>query len=81
MQHDISRLQTKLDQIDASISLLAGIGFGGILGGIIHKPGWTTIAEFALVELSLETILDSVNATAQHCEHLIQAADKISDAR
>lgn len=72
MIHDIDRLKGKIDRLDQS---LAGLKFlGGVLGGVIHRPGWTTVAEFALVEAALDALQRQVEAASDHYHRLIEAA-------
>jgi hypothetical protein len=72
MGHDIDRLKAKIDRLDQS---LAGVKFlGAVLGNVIHRPGWTTVAEFALVETALDTLQRQVEAAADHYHRLVEAA-------
>jgi hypothetical protein len=75
MAHDINRLKDRIDRIDQTISDLGELK--GQLSGIIHKPGWTTVAEFALVEAGLTSIHTHVEATANHYKQLIEAAQRV----
>lgn len=72
MTHDINRLQDKIDHLDHSLSSLASQS--GLLDRIIHKPGWTTIAEFALVEASLDAVQRQVETVSDHYKRLVEAA-------
>jgi hypothetical protein len=78
MPHDINRLKEKTDRLDRSVSSLGG--FAGALSGIIHKPGWTSVAEFALVEASLDALYRHVETAADHYRQLIAAADKVGNS-
>jgi hypothetical protein len=78
MGHDLAQLEAQSKEIDEQISLLAASGFGRRLGGIIHRPGWTTVAEFALVEMSLEGLLDSLKNVRRQADRLLEASEKVS---
>jgi hypothetical protein len=78
MEHDIKRLDHKINRLNESISGLARLPPG--FGGIIHKPGWTTIAEFALVEAGLDSLQTQVDATSEHLKRLMDAAGRVGSA-
>jgi hypothetical protein len=44
---------------------------------IIHRPGWTTPAEFALVTLNLDTMTSMARAMLQIKGDLIKAAGQV----
>jgi hypothetical protein len=48
MNHDLNSLKSRIDRIDARLSDVSSQK--DELVRIIHKPGWTTVAEFALVK-------------------------------
>lgn len=72
MMHDIDALKRKIDSLDRSLLSLESLV--GVLGGIIHKPGWTTVAEFALVDASIDAMQRHVEAVADHYKRLVTAA-------
>ncbi|MGH7100458.1 MAG: hypothetical protein ACREE4_22815 [Stellaceae bacterium] len=75
MTHDIDRLKEKIDRLDRS---LAGFGaLSGMLGCIIRKPGWTTIAELALVETGLDALQRQAETAWEHYRRLVEAAELI----
>jgi hypothetical protein len=75
MKHEIQRLDQKINRLNESISDLAHLPPG--FGGIVHKPGWTTIAEFALVEASLDSLQRQIEAASEHLKRLIDAAGRV----
>jgi hypothetical protein len=75
MEHDIKRLEQKISRLNESISQLAQLPPG--FGVVIHKPGWTSIAEFALVEAGLDSIQTQVEAASKHLNQLIDAAGRV----
>jgi hypothetical protein len=44
---------------------------------IVHRPGWTTLAEFALVNLNLETLTATTRILVQVKGDLIKAAGQV----
>ena len=78
MEHDFNRLTESIDRIEQSASV-----FGELketLREISDRPGWTTPAEFALVEASLESIQQQIETAAQHDKQLIEAAGKVGES-
>jgi hypothetical protein len=77
MTHDLNRLKDKIDRINERLS-----GFRSLkedLSSIIHKPGWTTVAEFALVEAHLVSLDKQIETTTSHYKELIQAAQRVGE--
>ncbi len=74
MPHDISRLQNKIERLHKSMSSFED---SATLLKIIRRPGWTTPAEFLLVEASLESIQRQVEAAAEQYKRLVDAAGHI----
>jgi hypothetical protein len=64
-KHDVAKLEAKIKELAGALGGLSPAtataqGGGGDLLAlipIIHKPGWTTIAEFQLVEGVLDAML------------------------
>jgi len=79
MAHDIAALAEKLRMVELKIAELAQEDIGGQLGPIIHRPGWTTIAEFALVEASLEALTSHIEAARAHCRSLINVSGQVGE--
>jgi hypothetical protein len=72
----VQRFEKKLRQVKQAVANLPSDGFHEQLIGIIHRPGWTTIAE----GMFFETILDSILAQAQNLEQLHQQLMKAAGA-
>jgi prefoldin subunit 5 len=77
MAHDIQRLKQKIDRLHQRISTLAQ--HETALGGIIHKPGWTTVAEFAFVEASIDSLHRQIDTVSQHYQELVSAASQVGN--
>src|SRR6202011_3353907 len=49
MGHDVSKLERHLETLNRRVTELNSMGFSKEMLLIIHRPGWTTVAEFSLV--------------------------------
>ncbi|MDR3481923.1 MAG: hypothetical protein P4L91_14550 [Burkholderiaceae bacterium] len=72
MSHDTSKLETKARTFDEKLAKVRKLE--EVLIPIFHRPGWTTIAEGALVELALDNLTQHLDVTTQHQQRLIEAA-------
>jgi hypothetical protein len=77
MTHDLNSLKNRIDCIEVRLSDVSS--FKEELFRIIHKPGWTTVAEFALVEASLASIDKQIETTTSHYRELIQTAQRVGE--
>jgi hypothetical protein len=77
MTHDLNILKNRIDRIHGHLSDVSSLKED--LVRIIHKPGWTTVAEFALVEASLASIDKQIETTTSHYKELIQAAQRVGE--
>jgi hypothetical protein len=69
----VQRFEKKLHAVKQAVAGLPGDQYHTELLGIIHRPGWTTIAE----GLFFETIVDSM---LTHTQHLAQLHEKLKAA-
>jgi hypothetical protein len=77
MGHDLAALEAKLRSLQQTLGKVAGSNYAEQLIPIIHRPGWTTVAEFALVSVTVDAIQRQVDGLARHCEDLVAAAHKV----
>ena len=77
MTHDIAGLEGKLRALGAATSKLAEAKHVDQLMPIIHRPGWTTVQEAALVHLMADTLQHHVNGLHQAFDALVNIADQI----
>jgi hypothetical protein len=73
----VTHLERQLNELGRSIHELAAANHNQILGGIIHGPGWTTLAESALVSGMLDAMQNQVNEVARQSERLLSAAEQV----
>ncbi|WP_233860278.1 hypothetical protein [Paraburkholderia sp. HD33-4] len=79
MANDIKTLEDKIDRLTRTLSELARIPPG--LGPIIHKPGWTSIAESALFEAGIDGLQTHAEAMTEQCKRLTDAANKVGNEK
>jgi hypothetical protein len=75
MEHDIAKLEKRIRAFDEKKHHLESLD--SLLGAIIHRPGWTSIAESALVNLALDTLESHADSIAQIQKQLVQAAGQV----
>jgi hypothetical protein len=80
MAHDLSKLERQIETLDRRITELASLKMTKELVPIIHGPGWTTIAEVALVENAVESLTHSVEHHIQSTKRLLEAAKQVGPA-
>ena len=72
----IQRFEKKLGAVKQAVASLPGEQYHTDLLNIIHRPGWTTIAE----GMFFEAMLDSMLAHTQHIAQLHQQLKAASEA-
>jgi hypothetical protein len=77
MEHDIDKLVTGIRGLQQAIAKLATDNHTEELMRIIHRPGWTTVAEFKLVSGMLDSAQDHAEALSRHLRNLIQGARQV----
>ena len=77
MAHDLSKLKRHLDHHNRCVQELNNVNFTKEMLLIIHRPGWTTPAELALVENAVEALARSVESHTQQATQLLEAAKQI----
>jgi hypothetical protein len=74
MHHDIGKLEKRLRSVDQKLEALE---IYSPFGPIIHRPGWTTIAEYSLVMLAVDALEQHVNSIYSIRDGLLLAAEQI----
>jgi hypothetical protein len=77
MTHDIAGLEGKLRALGEATSKFTEAKHVDQLLPIIHRPGWTTVQEAALVHLMADTLQHQVNGLHQTFDALVRIADQI----
>lgn len=80
MAHDLSKLERQIEVLDRRIGELASLRLTKELVPIIHGPGWTTIAEVALVENAVESLTHTVEGQIHQTKRLLDAARQVRPA-
>jgi hypothetical protein len=76
--HDIPGLESLIKELQTEIAGLTADDLEALLG-FIHRPGWTTIAEFKLVQGVTESLLVQVKALKGLQQTLIEGARVIGE--
>jgi hypothetical protein len=76
MKHDIGKLEERLRSVDKKVKALE---IYSPFGPIIHRPGWTTIAEYSLFMLAVDAMEQHVSSINSILEGLLRAAQQIDD--
>jgi hypothetical protein len=77
MEHDIDKLVTHIRGLQQAIAKLATDNHTEELMRIIHRPGWTTPAEFALMVAGLESAQNQAEALHRHLRGLASGARQV----
>jgi hypothetical protein len=77
MEHDIDKLVAGIRGLQQAIAKLATDNHTEELMRIIHRPGWTTVAEFKLVSGMLDSAQDHAEALSRQLRNLIQGARQV----
>jgi hypothetical protein len=75
MEHDIAKLEARLRAVDKKREALASLH--SQLVPIIHRPGWTTIAEYNLVSLAVDAVELHLDGIANLQGKLLSAAESV----
>ena len=78
MGHDIDKLATRIRGLQYAIAKLATDNHSEELMRIIHKPGWTTPAEFSLMLAGLDSAQSQAENLTEHLRGLAAAAHQVS---
>jgi hypothetical protein len=77
MEHDIDKLVTHIRGLQQAIAKLATDNHTEELMRIIHRPGWTTPAEFALMVAGLESAQNQAEALHRQLRSLASGARQV----
>jgi hypothetical protein len=75
MAHDIKKLEPRIVAVDRKLMGLESIH--GLLGPIIHRPGWTTVAEYSLVNVALDAMERHADSLSALLTQLVSAANQV----
>ncbi len=80
MEHDVTKLEKQLKTLDERLKELQRVELTQKLVPIIHRPGWTTPAEFFLVSTAVESLTRQVEHQIQSFNQLLESAKMIEKA-
>lgn len=73
----IQRLEQKITAARQAVAALPDEDFYDQLWQIIHRPGWTTIAEGLFFEAAVESVATQAQALAQAHQQLLAASQAV----
>lgn len=79
MAHDIAGLVSKINALHEAISKLRDAKHGEVLLPVVHRPGWTTVAEFELVHAHVAYLHNQVSHLHTAYDELVMIANKIGN--
>ena len=77
MTHDIAGLKQSISELHKAMSTLQDAKHAELLQPIIHRPGWTSIAEFELVQAHVAGLHHQVSGLHKGLDALVSVAEKI----
>jgi hypothetical protein len=80
-KHQLSQVEAHIQAIKTSHAALASSDELDQLWNIIHRPGWTTVAELAFLMNGLESIRAQTLQLAALKEGLVKSASLVGAAR
>ena len=76
--HDITKLEEGINELYESLHELANDQKKEEFIRVIHRPGWTTVAEYRLVEGLISGLNKQVDALKNHLETLHEGSRAIA---
>jgi hypothetical protein len=76
--HDVGQLEKHIEQVQDRLRALADEDRFAELIRIIRNPGWTTPAEFQLVNIGVEIVGRQLDLVEQLSVGLLEGAEKVS---
>ena len=80
MAHDIPKVERQLERINKLQAELLSVNLSEELLKIIHRPGWTTVAEWMFVSNALDALTHTLEGQIQESKQLLMAAKEVSPA-
>jgi hypothetical protein len=79
-EHDIKGLEQQIRALHESVTKLYAAKHGETLASTIHRPGWTSKPEFALVQGHVKHLQQSISGIHEAFDALVAAAKQIGEA-
>ena len=79
MTHDIKRLEAKIKKFHETVIII--VEAPPTLIPIVHGPGWTSEAEYRLVEARLDSMQAQMDSVGQQMKSLVAAAKLVGASR
>jgi hypothetical protein len=78
--HDIKALEQEVRRLHETVIKLHAAKHGETLASIIHRPGWTSKPEFALVQGHVKHLQQLLTNIHEALDGLLSAAKQIGEA-
>jgi hypothetical protein len=76
MAHDIEHLEKRIKAFDEKMVALGNLS--SLMNSIIHRQGWTTLAEYNLVLVAMGALEQHAESISFLRDSLVRAADSIN---
>lgn len=76
--HDVGQLEKSIEQVQARLRMLVDEDRFAELIRIIRKPGWTTPAEFYLVNSGIDIVGRQIEIVDQLSRSLLEGGQRVS---
>jgi hypothetical protein len=80
-KHDIPKLEKHIKELTHNLNSLANNKEFDELLTIIHKPGWTSIAEFQLASAVVDSMMAHTRALTELKTALMNASRRVGEAK
>jgi len=80
-KHELNQLETDIRALQATHAALASSDALNELFNIIHRPGWTSVAELAFVRNGVDSIHSQVKQLTAFTQGLVTAAKQVGIGR
>jgi hypothetical protein len=77
MAHDIAGLDQKISALNETVSKLKDAKHAERLRPLIHRPGWTTVPEYELVQAHVAHLHHQLTGLHKCLDALVTVAEKI----
>ncbi len=80
-QHNLPHLEAKLKELKEVCASLSDDSDLTEMLKIIHRPGWTTVAEFSLVSATVESLVTHARSLLAQRKSLVASSREIETGR
>jgi hypothetical protein len=81
VKHDLDALRDKVNKLKSSTARLHDAAYADALLAAMSRPGWTTAAEYALVEAHVELIDKHLDFINEHITRILPLVNMIGSSK